>query len=120
MWYATHWLMSIQFKDGKHESYPVLERVVLVEAWDHEKAREKATAMAQQEATSAIRWAGGRPADLVFLGVRKVTCLSTVDGGANVSLADGEELTCWEYDVREKDDLKRLAAGEQVMVKYIE
>ena len=112
--------MLIQFKDGKHESYPVLERVVLVEAWDHEKAHEKATVMAQQEAQSVIRWAGGRPADFVFLGVRKVTFLSSVDGGANVSLADGAELTCWEYDVREKDDLKRLVAGERVMVEYIE
>ena len=121
MWYATHCLMQMKFKDREQESYPVLERVVLVEAFDHEEARKKGSLLAhreQEEYTGpGYRWSGGRPVDCVFLGVRKVTCVS--DEGAEGKLADGVEVTCWEYEVRE-GDLTKLTEGKRVTVEYIE
>src|SRR4051812_23229889 len=74
---------------GIPESWPVLERVVLVEAWDQEEASRKAALLAKQEQEGytgpGFRWAGDRPAECVFMGVRKPTCVSSVDGGSRLS-----------------------------------
>ena len=45
MWFSTHWIFSIRFKDGAQESHPALERVVLLEAFDQEEARKKAVSV---------------------------------------------------------------------------
>jgi hypothetical protein len=123
MWFSTHWIFSVRFKDGVQESYPVLERVVLVEAFDDGEARKKVALMVKQEQeefTGTYHWAGGRPADLEFIGVRKTVVLSTDDGGSEVKFAEGQELTCWEYEAHNLDDVKKLVAGEKAAVNYIE
>jgi hypothetical protein len=123
MWFSTHWVFLVRFKDGVQESYPVLERVVLVEAFDDGEARKKAALMAKQEQddfTGAYHWAGGRRADLEFIGVRKVVVVSTEDGGSEVKFAEGQELTCWEYDAREEEDVRKLVDGERVSVDHIQ
>ena len=123
MWFSTHWIFWVRFKDGVQESFPVLERVVLVEAFDDGEARKKAALMAKQEQeefTGTYHWAGGRPADLEFIGVSKTVVVSSEDGGPEVKLAEGQELTCWEYEAHNLDDVKKLVSGGKPAVNYIE
>jgi len=123
MWYSTHWVFLVRFKDGPQVSYPIIERVVLVEAFDDTEARVKAASMAKQEQdefTGTYRYMGGRDVDLEFLGVKKVVTLSSQDGGAEVSFAEGDDLTYWEYDVFNQVDVEKLLAGEKVVVGYVE
>jgi hypothetical protein len=123
MWFSTHWVFLVRFKDGIQGSFPVLERVVLVEAFDEGEVRKKVALMVNQEQddfTGTYHWAGGRPADLEFIGVRKVVVVSTEDGGSEVKFAEGQELTCWEYEAREEEDVRKLVGGGQVPVNHIE
>jgi hypothetical protein len=49
-----------------------------------------------------------------------VVVVSTDDGGSEVKFAEGQELTCWEYNLQELKDLNKLVSGEQVRVDHIE
>jgi hypothetical protein len=123
MWFSTHWLHSVRFKDGLQQTFPVLERVVLIEAVDDEEARKKASLMARQEQEETggnCHWAGGRPAIKEFIGVRKTIIVSIEEGDVEVKFAEGQELTCWEYEVRGEEELRKLIDGERLPVDYIE
>ena len=49
MWFSSHWMFLVRFRDGIQESYPILEKSVLIEAFDHGEALVKAELMVKQE-----------------------------------------------------------------------
>lgn len=122
MWFSSHWMFLVRFRDGIQESYPILEKSILIEAFDHGEALVKAELMVKQEQaefTGTYHWGGGRPADLEFIGVRKAIIISTEDGGSEVKLADGQDLTQWEYHVQSEEDARTLVNGGRASVELI-
>jgi hypothetical protein len=122
MWFASHLLFSVRFQQGNQDHFPIVERVVLIEAFDHEEARDRAAEMVEREQGegSGDRRYNGHAAELVYLGVKKSIVLATEDGGTEITLQKCQDLTYWEYDAMNEDNIIRLRKSEAVDVKYIE
>jgi len=117
-WFAAHVIMSVRFKDGKQDKYPVWENIILVEAatdkeaWDQVRARAKED---EGDSRGSFTW-GGRPASWVFAGVRKVI-MSDYLGTQPQS---GTEVTYSELEVATAEDLQKLVDGGRVDLTYVE
>ncbi len=117
-WYAASAIMYVRFKDGQQDHYPVWENILLVEAASESLAQERATERArldEGDSDGTFRW-NGRPAGWVFAGVRKILLVS--HEGDN--LGHGDELTYSEFSVADENALHDLAAGREVVLRYIE
>ena len=108
-WFAAHVIMYISFKDGRHDTYPVWENVILVEAETEDGAHAKAEVYgreAEGDTNGTLRWAE-RPASWVFAGVRKlVRCDSDSEPPR-----EGAEVTYSEIVVDTLDAVRDLAGG---------
>src|SRR5262249_22828981 len=74
MWYATHAVLYVEWKDGIQPYVPVWENIYLVEAADGEDAERQANRLGEQDQgddDGTFSW-DGRAAKWVFAGVRKV------------------------------------------------
>jgi Domain of unknown function (DUF4288) len=104
--------MYIAFKDGRQDTWPVWENVILVNADTEDGARAKAAGYAREtegDSDGTLRWAQ-RPASWVFAGVRKlVKCDSDPERPD-----DGTEITYTETFLRSLDAVRDLAAGRRV------
>jgi len=115
--------MSIKKKEGKQKNLPVYENFVLVEGDDSDQALEKTIAIARNEASAnGNMWLDGKPARMVFEGIRKLITISNpVDRDLDSSPpATGTELTYSQYLIKTKTQLKHLVSGKAVNIKYIE
>jgi hypothetical protein len=122
-WYAAHIVIGIMPIQKPSETILVHENVVLVEAPSETDALGKAQAIGQTEATlqDSLTLAGV-PAKRVFAGIRK---LITVSNPETSDLdqdrpSDGTEITYSVYKVSNEEELKKLAAGSEVSVTYVE
>lgn len=98
----------------------VWERVLLVRADDPDEAMRKASEFGQNDAAanSDDLMDEGKPAELVFMGVRK---LREVDAPGSSGLPDDvTEVSASEMEVAGRADLLKLARGNEVAVKYID
>ncbi|MCL2872764.1 MAG: DUF4288 domain-containing protein [Betaproteobacteria bacterium] len=122
-WYVASVIMSIKKKEGKQKNLPVYENFVLVEGDDSDQALEKTIAIARNEASAnGNMWLDGKPARMVFEGIRKLITISNpVDRDLDSSPpATGTELTYSQYLIKTKTQLKHLVSGKAVNIKYIE
>jgi Domain of unknown function (DUF4288) len=122
-WYAAHIVIGIMPIQKPAETILVHENVVLVEAPSETAALGKAQIIGQTEATlqDGLTLAGV-PAKRVFAGIRK---LITVSNPETSDLdqdrpSDGTEITYSVYKVSNEEELKKLAAGSEVSVTYVE
>jgi hypothetical protein len=113
-WFAAHIIMYIAFKDGRQDTWPVWENVVLVNADTEDAARARAAGYAHEaegDCDATLLWAQ-RPASWVFAGVRKlVKCDSDPERPG-----DGTEITYTEMALSTLDAVRDLAAGRRVSV----
>lgn len=117
-WYAAHIIMSVRFKDGVQDRFPVWENVVLLEAGSDEEAMQKAERqgrLQEGDAGGTFEWQG-RPATWLFAGVRKV--IASADHGQQPG--DGTEVSYSEMEVDSPEALAKLVRGEAVSVLYEE
>jgi hypothetical protein len=117
-WFAAHVIMSVRFKDGKQDTYPVWENVVLVEAATDKEAWHKAERRARDDegdSEGSFTWAG-RPATWVFAGIRKLIMTDYLGAPP----ASGSEVTYSEFELATAEDLRKLVDGESVDVIYVE
>ena len=115
-WFAAHNIFYHRFKDGSQSTYPVWENIYLVEAAGFEEAHAKATELGTQGAgdhSGTLRFED-RPAELVFVGVRKIVSCSEEDKRP----ADGTEITYSDLEVSDRASLEDLAQGRTVLVTY--
>jgi hypothetical protein len=121
-WFAVHALVSMRRVDAVGPIH-VYENVFLVEAEDAERAKELAVEMARPEAEADDAFSvGGVSAVRSLGGVRKVISVSNpdpLDLDADRP-ASGTEITYSEFEVDSEDDLRKLAAGESVAVRYVD
>jgi hypothetical protein len=117
-WYAAHIVMSVKFRDGNQDSYPLWENIVLLEAPSDEEAKSKAVQQGREsegDSNGSFRW-NDRPATWVFAGVRKIiACEDPSDRPG-----DGIEITYSEMVVDSQEALEKLVKGEPVVVRYEE
>ena len=117
-WFAAHAIMYFKLKGGAQGRVTVWENVYLIEAEDVDAVWEKAEERARQEegdddGTLAV---DGRPATLVFAGIRKMSEVAHTDEGGR--LGSGDEITYTEFEVSDETSVRALLACEEVSVTY--
>ncbi len=122
-WYAAHIVIGII---PIHETPgPILvhENVVLLDAPSETDALGKAKTIGQTEAALQDGLtASGVPAKRVFAGIRKLITVSNPET-SNLDQdrpSDGTEITYSVYKVSNEEELKKLAEGLEVSLKYVE
>jgi len=96
------------------------ERVVVVRADDPDEATQKASEFGLRDAAANSEGLvdQGKPAELVFMGIRK---LREVDlAGSTGQLGDVTEVSASEMEVASSADLLKLARGGDVVVRYVD
>src|SRR5579871_4829533 len=115
-WYAAHIVMVIRLQNGHQTRFPVWENIVLISANSLDEAFVKAEAHGQSDESQedeAFTW-GGKPARLVFKGVRKLTeCVSPEERPD-----DGTEVTFNELELNSAKAVAAFAAGRPTDVRY--
>ncbi|MDH5641500.1 MAG: DUF4288 domain-containing protein [Nitrospira sp.] len=122
-WYAAHLVIGIMPIQKSAETILVHENVVLVEASSESDALGKAEAIGLTEANLQDGMTmDGVPAKRLFAGIRKLITVSNPETN-NLDQdrpSDGTEITYSVYKVSNEEELKKLATGLEVQVKYIE
>ncbi len=121
-WYAAHVIISVKFREGPQGAIPVYENVFLVEGESDEQVRAKAEALGRaDEVHDESRTWEGRPADMVFEGIRKVIEIQSPPSMMEKNIPiDGSEVTYSNFQVESEEALQRLVNGEEVDIRYIE
>jgi hypothetical protein len=117
-WHCAHAILYVRFKDGRQDFFPVWENVYLVEAESNEDACARAIEIAasvEGDSSGTFTW-NDRPAEWVFVGIRKIVTVSHMAVGNN--LASGDELTYSEFTVPDEASLRQLASGGPVPIEY--
>ncbi len=119
-WYTASAILAFEYKEGEQKSFPVWENSYLIEAKDEDEALEKAILIAKEEEgdDSGSLTVNGVAAKKVFMGIRKL--ISIVNLHDDDIPTNGAELSFSEYEVSNKSDLRNLAQGKEVAVKYVE
>jgi hypothetical protein len=112
-------LVLTVFKDGRQDSFPLYENVLLVEADSPDDARTNGLAVAKDayEGDSGGTYThDGRQATAIVVGVRKVIeCVNSKAPPQN-----GVEVTYSRMYVNTKEELQLLMEGKPVSVLYEE
>ncbi|MDQ2829342.1 MAG: DUF4288 domain-containing protein [Chloroflexota bacterium] len=128
MWYAAHIIQYARFLDGAQDVYPCYENVVLIQADSSDHARQEAARIGQAAygpTGGGFTW-GGRPAEWVFAGIRKVIQCDNTDvtqpAGQEPGFTPGHgtEVTYSTLEVDSIEALDKLVAGAAVAVRYEE
>lgn len=117
-WYSCHVVMSVRFKEGPQNHFPVMENVFLVEASTAEDALNKAESIglnAEGDDSGTFTWEG-RPARWVFAGLRKCVAVVHPTKTSNEP-SDGAELTYLELDFDSEAMLKAFVEGDDAQAK---
>jgi hypothetical protein len=117
-WFAAHAIMYFKLKGGAQDRFAVWENVYLIEAEDVDGAWEKAEARARRDEgdDDGSLSVDGRPATLVYAGIRKMSEVSHADEEGR--LGSGDEITYSEFEVSDEKSVRALVAGEEVSVRY--
>ena len=119
-WFCAHAILYARFKVGAQSSFPVWENVYLVEASTPDSALVSAEARARSDegdSEGSFTWEG-RPAEWVFVGIRKLISVSPRTSGA--VLSSGDELTYSQFEVASLEAVNDLARGSPVQLRYEE
>lgn len=127
-WYAAHIVTYIKFLDGKQDTYPIWENVVLIEANSDDIAFREAERIGKEayEAPVVDVLSEGRPATWIFAGIRKIiecqdTPVKPLDpAGIDARLGHATEATYSKMRVDSEEALTKLVQGEPVTVLYEE
>jgi|SRR5688572_5154255 hypothetical protein len=121
-WYTAHLITYFKLKNAPQDTYTIWENVILVEAIDEvealTKAQEYGELDAKLDAEDETLTVDDQPAVIIFAGVRKI--VTVLHRGQEGTLESGDEVTFNEFVVTDKESIKKLVAGEEVMVNYIE
>ena len=116
-WFGAHCLMLVEFLDGNQDSFFLWENILLISADTPEEAAGKASDLSrQQEGRQTNFTREGRPAKVVFAGLRKVVSCDVPDDGR----LDGMEVSYNELIVSNRSDLVKLCRGEEVCVLHVD
>ncbi|MBV8366788.1 MAG: hypothetical protein JO194_09875 [Candidatus Eremiobacteraeota bacterium] len=122
-WFAANLIIwSRSFEEKEHGDGPchVWERVLVVQADDVDEATHALTEFAQADVagnSENVETGDNLGADqLAFMGIRKIREVEGLAAGGDSPI----EVMFSEMEVRSKADLLKLAAGGDVIVRYID
>jgi hypothetical protein len=122
-WFAAHALIAMQRVDLQGP-ISVYENIFLVEASSHKHAKELAIEMAKPEAECNDQLTvNGMEARCFLVGIRKTILISqptSSDLDETSPPISGTEITYSEFEVESEEDLKKLATGDCVVVRYVD
>ena len=115
LWYAAHIIMYVKRKDGTGGKTVVWENIVLLKAGSEEEAFAKAIQRGKEDEgdNGTFRW-GGKPAQLLFAGIRKLTLCEDPEKRPG----DGTEVSYMEMEVESEQAVGKLLEGKPVAVKF--
>jgi hypothetical protein len=123
-WFAASliiWSRSYEEQERGDGPCHVWERVLVVEADDVDEATSKVTKFGEADVASNsenVETGDNVGMDrLTFMGVRKIREIDALTGDGHAEFP--VEVTFSEMEVRTKADLLKLAAGGDVLVRYI-
>jgi Domain of unknown function (DUF4288) len=122
-WFAASVIVAMRVKKGRQKKFPVFENVYLIEAKSPREAHKKAVDIGKsEEVADESLTLGGRPAAMVFVGVRKVIAVMHRFPGAPSAgrPRHGTEVTYSLLELKSARDVSRLAKGRPVTVFYEE
>ena len=119
-WFAAHVIMHFELTDGPQDRLTGYENIFLVEADTPAQAIERGAAFGREDEgdSSSTLTVDGRPARLVFDGVRKVVKVLHAPGSKQ--LASGDEVSYSEFEIADRDHLRQFATGAAVPLLFIE
>jgi hypothetical protein len=115
MWYAAHAIMLFRYRDSEQNEFPVWENIFLVEANGSDEALRMAEERAKKdEFDDETRTYNGKPADIVFVGIRKLMqCLSDEEQPSH-----GTEVSHNQLRFKGKAALEAYIRGEETVVTF--
>ena len=122
-WYAAGLILAIKLKSGNQDVFPVLENVVIVEAENFDKAREKAKMLGKNEALSGNNLIYcGQPAFMEFMGIRKIKKTHSLDDDeiGSSQPKNGTEIIEFYFEINGKNELNKFCDGKRVQVDYVD
>lgn len=124
IWYAASVIMFVRLEKGRQRRFPVHENIFLIAARSVDEARKRAEELGRaEEEPRGLEW-NGRPAAMLFGGVRKIVSCSAnpaVPGPSEVTkLSDGVEATYSTFLVKSRKELTALIQGRATALIYEE
>jgi hypothetical protein len=116
LWYAAHLLVYVKLKEGGGAKTRVWENIVLIKAGSEEEAFAKAMQRGKADEgddDGTFRW-GGKPAQWVFAGVRKLTLCEDPERRPG----DGTEVSYTELEVQSEQAVAKLLEGKPAVVRF--
>ena len=117
-WFAAHSIFYFRLKHSAQSAFSVQENVFLIDASTSEDAYVAAESRAREnegDAGGTLTW-GDAPAELVFVGIRKLVSVS--HRSDTNTLGSDDEITYSEFSVPSLEAVHRLAAGGSVSLVY--
>ena len=122
-WYAAHVIVSIRPIVQDEEPISVYENIILMEADDANKARDKANlASTREPGADEGLMIGDKRARTVVEGVRKVVAVSNpwpLDQDSDRPVA-GTEITYSKLELKDDKALRDFVEGKEVEITYLE
>ena len=122
-WYAAHIVMGVKVVDPTDVPISVYENVVIIEAETHQIALTIAKTMGESEANSSDGFElDGKPATKIFAGVRKIATVNNpeLSDSGEAQPAVKEKLAYSDLEIKDIDELLRLAQSEAIHVVFVE
>lgn len=122
-WYTASIIISCRLKEGKQDVFPVYENFTLFEAVSRKEAIEKATLYAKEYAEIDDQLQlNGKSAYWKFEGIRKlIEIRNHLSDELNTGQPDnGVEVSYSYMEVNSEEELKNLADGQAVVVRYVD
>jgi hypothetical protein len=117
IWYTAHIIESIEFK-AESKKCIVYENMIMIHAADGDEAWEKAEAYGKTITDSDLYW-DDQEATQRYIGIRKIVAISNSHSAGN-SLDQFAEVTYQQYELADKNDLKKLIDGEEISIRLCE
>ena len=119
-WFTASIITTFKLKNRAQEVFTVHEDVIIIDAKDSNEAFVSANAIGKEMAIPDYNMEDG-PAEVVFVGVRKIVEVTGTMDDPNpkpLKIETGAEVSYNVYRVSSWKDVEKLVEGEEVEVVY--
>lgn len=112
-WWIAHTVCVTKVIDGDQDTYPIYDSCLLIEAKTISEAGKSAENLAKMKAdiTREVQL-NSKPAENLFVGIRKIFSLSSSDTFSVEQLQHGSQLTSYMFKVDERADIRKLVENK--------
>lgn len=123
-WFSASVIMYAKVDNDEHESIPVWENIILIEAESFEDAHKIAQSKAILDASNPDQTLtyDDKPCKILYGGIRKIIECSNddiEDDNPSETISSGTELSYSQFIVKNTNDLNKLINNDDVYLYYI-